>query len=78
MWYVYVLENRDLDYLYIGSTGIFKTKLIHHNNGVSRHRCDEENLICFIYGEVIANKSYFPEDCLSPPSIPHDAPGQYV
>jgi len=36
MWYVYVLENTDLNYLYIGSTSDLKRRLNQHNNGESK------------------------------------------
>ncbi|MFQ6605202.1 MAG: GIY-YIG nuclease family protein [Fidelibacterota bacterium] len=36
MWYVYCLENREKDFLYIGSTNDLKRRLEEHRNGYSR------------------------------------------
>ena len=36
MWYVYVLENRDMNYMYVGSTGNLKLRLAQHNSGESK------------------------------------------
>jgi predicted GIY-YIG superfamily endonuclease len=33
MYYVYVLENEDKDYLYIGSTKNLKRRMLEHNKG---------------------------------------------
>ena len=36
MWYVYVLEYRDMNYMYVGSTGNLKLRLAQHNSGESK------------------------------------------
>jgi len=36
MWYVYCLENKDKNYLYVGSTKDLKRRIIEHNNGLSK------------------------------------------
>lgn len=36
MWYVYVLENPAMHYMYVGSTNNLKRRMTEHNNGESR------------------------------------------
>jgi len=36
MWYVYFLENKSHQFLYIGSTNDLKRRLAEHNRGLSR------------------------------------------
>ena len=36
MWYVYCLENKSKNYLYVGSTKNLKRRVMEHNNGLSK------------------------------------------
>jgi len=36
MWYVYILENEDMNYRYIGSTGDLTKRMRQHNAGESK------------------------------------------
>ena len=36
MWYVYCLENKNTNYLYVGSTKVLKRRIIEHNHGLSK------------------------------------------
>ena len=36
MWYVYCLENKSKNYLYVGSTKNLKRRVMEHNDGLSK------------------------------------------
>ena len=36
MWYVYIIESRKKNFIYIGSTNDLKRRFIKHNNGMSQ------------------------------------------
>ncbi len=56
MWYVYCLENKDKNYLYVGSTKDLKRRVTEHNHGLSKSTKPHLPLHLTAYIAVISEK----------------------